>query len=299
MKLNLCKMVICVFGLLAALPALAQARMVGGDAIMDQDMEENLCALTFDDGPAPTTPILLDMLAEYKIPATFFVLGKNASYYPKIIKRIVAEGHEIGNHSWSHPNLKHLTTDAQIRQITETDTLLRSLGAVPLYVRPPYGAYDERTERIAEELGLSLILWSMDSKDWKRLPENYAKVPSSRGTVYEDGALRGIFLFHDIHKTTVDDFPKIVANLRAGGCDRFVTVSEYLKGVLDPEPPLLMTRVPVKEVPATATLARKAYGAGSGPIPMARCSEPWREKEDVLSLDEAHAAANISGQKAF
>ena len=89
--------------LLAAQSVLA--RVVDGNNIMDQRMSENLCAITFDDGPSRNTPQLLDMLDQYGIPATFFLLGKQAELHPGIVRRIVAEGHEIGNHSYSNPNL--------------------------------------------------------------------------------------------------------------------------------------------------------------------------------------------------
>lgn len=283
------------------------AVVVNGSVIMDQDMAENLCALTFDDGPSPNTPILLDMLASYGIPATFFLLGQNVVAYPEIVDRILADGHEIGNHSWSHPNLKRLGYDRQTEQIAATDRVLRAHGATPFYFRPPYGAFDENTLKVAENLGLSIMLWSLDSKDWKKPPEDYARIGSTRGTVYEPGELRGIFLFHDIHRSTVDDFPKIVADLRAGGCDKFVTVSEYLAGINDPEPGMLMTRRPTmiakkdmgeKSAQPQAEPAREdwlKYPAGSGLIPLARTSMPWRENgQTEVDLDEAHAAADHS-----
>lgn len=277
---------------------LAYGTPVDGNRIMDQPMNENLCALTFDDGPSRYTPQLLDTLASYGISATFFVLGKNASYFPEIIRRIVESGHEVGNHSWSHPNLKHLTTEQQFEQIKNTDEVLRSLGATPLFMRPPYGAYDERTLQIVEDLGASLILWSMDSKDWKKLPENYATLLSTRGTVYEPGELRGIFLFHDIHKGTVDDLPKIIENLQEGGCQRFVTVTEYLAGILDPEPPLLMSRHK-PPLPARPEVLEqpKAYAAGKGPVPLARCSAPLKAKS--LPLQDAHAAVENASSVSF
>ncbi len=269
------------------------AAVVDGSRIMDQAMNENLCALTFDDGPGPYTAELLDKLAQYGIPATFFLLGRNASHYPQIVRRINAEGHEIGNHSWSHPNLRRLTTEFQEEEIGSTDNLLRSLGVTPLYIRPPYGSFDDRTIAIANKLGISVLLWSLDSRDWKRLPDNYAKVTSTRGTVYDDGALRGIFLFHDTHKATVEDLPRIIDDLRAGGCERFVTVTDYLAGILDPEPPILMSRI--TPAPDTADPEKNlAFGAGSGPLQFARCSRPWQpadKKEPHLPLEDAHAAA--------
>ena len=278
------------------------AVVVNGSRIMDQDMEENLCALTFDDGPSPNTPILLDMLASYGIPATFFLLGRNVTAYPEILDRIIAEGHEVGNHSWSHPNLKRLSLAKQAEQITETDRLLRAHGATPFYMRPPYGSFDDNTVKIAQGLGLGIMLWSLDSKDWQRLPDDYGRLGSTRGTVYEPGELRGIFLFHDTHRTTVDDFPRIVADLRAGGCEKFVTVSEYLAGIADPEPGSLMTRRPTRYAAngtnrqlneQTADRAWLQYPAGSGPVPLARSSRPWQnDRQTQIDLDEAHASAD-------
>lgn len=274
------------------LPPLAGAAVVDGNRIMDQRMQENLCALTFDDGPSVNTPALLNMLAEYNIKATFFLLGRNASYYPGIVRQIEAQGHEIGNHTWSHPNLRVLSFERQRDELVATDELLRSLGITPLYMRPPYGNFDERTVQIANDLGIDIILWSLDSHDWKSLPSDYAKLRSTRGTIYDNGSLRGIFLFHDIHKSTVEDLHRIIANLRAGGCEKFVTISEYLTGITDPEPPLLMSRRSQPPARLRVKPAPPAYASGSAPLPLARCSRPWnlaRSKES-LDLDDAHAA---------
>ena len=269
-----------------------QARVVDGYVIMDQPMRENLCALTFDDGPSINTPHLLDMLEEYGIPATFFMLGNQAERHPDIVKRVLAEGHEVGNHSYSHPNLRAVSLARKEEELRRTDTILRNLGASPVFMRPPYGSYDVATEKVAEGLGLSLMLWSMDSRDWQRLPDNYATLRNNRGTVYAPGTLRGIFLFHDSHKRTVDDLPRIVRDLRAGGCQRFVTVSDYLAGLMDPEPGLLMTRIKrgtpgvdepsmvarhnVEGVHQAEELPPHSYPAGSSDMPMARRSTPWQ-----------------------
>lgn len=272
------------------------AAVVDGNKIMDQRMPENLCALTFDDGPSINTPALLAMLEANGIKATFFLLGQNVRYHPDTTRRIEAEGHEIGNHTWSHPNLRALSFEQQQEELVATDEILRSLGITPLYMRPPYGNFDEKTVQIAENLGIDVILWSLDSRDWKSLPADYSKLRSTRGTVYDDGALRGIFLFHDTHKSTVDDLPRIIANLKAGGCEKFVTISEYLAGIIDPEPPLLMSRLdPAPAVaPVKVEPPMPAYPAGTGVVPLARCSRPWSpasDKPGPLELEDAHAAA--------
>lgn len=246
--------------LLALTAQAAPARVVDGAVIMRQPMRENLCAITFDDGPSVNTPQLLDMLAEYGIPATFFLLGSQAERHPDTVRRILAEGHEVGNHSYSHPNLRLASPERKAEEIRRTDAVLRSLGAAPVFLRPPYGAFDAYTEKVAGELGLSILLWSLDSRDWQRLPANYATLRSTLGTVYQPGTLRGIFLFHDTHKRTVDDLPRIIRDLRAGGCQRFVTVSDYLEGLLDPEPGMLMTRrTPRPLPPADAEMPAAAH----------------------------------------
>lgn len=281
-----------LFGAMLLLPGFVEAAVVDGNRIMDQGMQENLCALTFDDGPSVNTPVLLKMLSDYDIKATFFLLGRNASYYPEIVRQIKEQGHEIGNHTWSHPNLRVLSFERQKEQLVATDELLRSMGITPLYMRPPYGNFDERTVQIANDLGIDIILWSLDSHDWKSLPSDYAKLRSTRGTIYDNGSLRGIFLFHDIHKSTVEDLHRIIANLRAGGCEKFVTIGEYLAGIADPEPPLLMSRRSNPPAPLRERTAVPAYASGTAPLPLARCSRPWKLAQGKLplDLDEAHAA---------
>lgn len=288
--------------------ACAAAVVYDGPSISRQQMRENLCAITFDDGPSRNTGRLLDMLSAYGIHATFFLLGKNAALRPALVQRIVAEGHEVGNHSWSHPKLRALNKEQQHEELFRTDALLRELGANPRYVRPPYGAYNEDTLALAEDMGLSIMLWSQDSHDWKRLPVNYALLPNTLGHVYAPGELRGIFLFHDSLKRTVDDLPRIIAELRAGGCRRFVTVSEYLDG-LDETPPLLMTRrtpqphseqaeeMPPESFPDAVAATSGGIAAGSTPVPMARCSQPWTPSDSAvssgspLSVEEPAAAS--------
>lgn len=284
--------------LIHLLPAAAPAEVIDGPRIMDQRMSENLCAITFDDGPSRHTEHLLDMLRDYGIPATFFLLGSHVERNPAMVRRIIEEGHEVGNHSWSHPNLRTLPAELQLEEIRATDAALRALGGTPAFLRPPYGAFDAQTLEIARALGLDVVLWSLDSNDWKRLPADYAKLRSARGTQYGSGELRGIFLFHDTHKGTVDDLPRIIANLRAGGCRRFVTVSDYLADALDPEPGLLMTRRPqpllnapslaVQHTPGGATASagqprRDTPAAPEPSIPLARCSRPWNAPMATVS----------------
>lgn len=214
-----------------------------GHLIYEEVMGENLCALTFDDGPSNFTPQLLDMLDEYGIRATFFVLGRNVAKLPDVVRRAAEEGHEIASHSYSHPNFLHLGPNRRKDELVRTNSLLRACGVEPTLFRPPYGAKDKNLARLANDLGMRIVTWSHDTEDWKRLPKDYARLPDPRGHIAARGRLRGIFLFHDIHKATVDDIPRVIQQLRAGGCQRFVTVSDYMTGFYnDHEPAMHMTK---------------------------------------------------------
>jgi len=182
-------------------------------------------AMTFDDGPSPlTTPRLLDILKQRNIKATFFMIGQNAERNPEIVKRILAEGHEIGNHSWTHPQLSKLSDERVTEEITKTqDAIKNACGYTPILLRPPYGAITSRQkEWIEKQFGLSVIMWSVDPFDWKR--------PGA--SVIEQRILAGarpgaIILSHDIHKQTVDAMPATLDALAQKGY-KFVTVSQLI-----------------------------------------------------------------------
>lgn len=281
------------------------ARVYDGVSIMHASMQENLCVLTFDDGPSRNTPHILDVLRDHGIRASFFMLGENIQRHPEHVRRILAEGHEVGNHSFSHPNLRRVGRDRKFSELKRTHDLLKEMGANPRYMRPPYGSYDAEVVRINDDLGLSMILWSVDSRDWKRRPANYAALRNGDGLPFAAGGMRGIFLFHDPLKTTAADLEKIIRELRAGGCQRFVTVEEYLENILDTRPPVRMAKRPdlVENVkpaeqagsgtPAGAEAASVAeavspdagiqsWPSGSTPLPMARSSRPWADLPAAL-----------------
>jgi peptidoglycan/xylan/chitin deacetylase (PgdA/CDA1 family) len=126
-------------------------------------------ALTFDDGPNPAwTPRLLDVLANYGVHATFFLVGSHARAEPVLVRRIVAAGHLIGNHSWSHPNLA-LAPSSRIREelLRTSQTLEQIAGTPVLYFRPPFGARRPIVFRVARDLGMTPVLWNAMTSDWK------------------------------------------------------------------------------------------------------------------------------------
>jgi peptidoglycan-N-acetylglucosamine deacetylase len=182
-------------------------------------------AMTFDDGPSPeTTSRLLDILKQRNIKVTFFMIGQNAERYPEIVKRILAEGHEIGNHSWTHPQLAKLSDDRVTEEITKTQNAIHNAsGYTPTILRPPYGSITARQkEWIESKFGLSVILWSVDPFDWKRPGASVIQQRILAGA--RPGA---IILSHDIHKQTVDSMPATLDALAAKGY-KFVTVSQLI-----------------------------------------------------------------------
>jgi peptidoglycan/xylan/chitin deacetylase (PgdA/CDA1 family) len=125
-------------------------------------------ALTFDDGPNPAwTPRLLDILAERDTRATFFLLGSRVIAELELVRRIAAAGHTVGNHSWSHPDLTRTPTSLVREEIERTnDTLQQIIGAPVKLFRPPFGARRPEVFRIANELGLTPVLWNAMTSDW-------------------------------------------------------------------------------------------------------------------------------------
>jgi len=182
-------------------------------------------AMTFDDGPhATNTPKLLEMAAERHIKLTFFVLGECVEQNPDVLRREVAEGHEIGNHSWSHPNLAKLS-DADVRsQLQRTEDIIeKTAGIKAKLMRPPYGELTKRQRILVNhEFGYKVILWDVDPLDWKRPGPNVVAQRIIAGA--QPGS---IILSHDIHPPTIAAMPQVFDALLAKGF-KFVTVSELI-----------------------------------------------------------------------
>src|SRR5581483_11957918 len=126
-------------------------------------------ALTFDDGPHPDwTPKLLDVLKKEKVKATFFAVGSMAEHYPALIRREVADGMAVGDHSWTHPHLAGRDSGFVTGQLAHTRDVLRGLGADVTVFRPPYGSYNASTVQIASALHMRTIIWTIDPSDYRR-----------------------------------------------------------------------------------------------------------------------------------
>jgi chitin deacetylase len=163
-------------------------------------------ALTFDDGPGPSTPELLDVLAEQGVRATFFLLGRNVEAQPEVVVRLLLEGHVVGNHSYSHPRPEGIAPAAFAAEIRRTDQLVETLAARaavklpwPLPVRLPYGpvAGDPRLAALAA-LGRTHVHWTGDFEDWKDPPAELLAARMRAHLVAQEGAgLPAVLDLHD------------------------------------------------------------------------------------------------------
>jgi peptidoglycan/xylan/chitin deacetylase (PgdA/CDA1 family) len=209
-------------------------------------------AMTFDDGPSATlTPKLLDLLAAHHIKATFFVIGENVAEHPEIVARAAREGHEIGNHSWSHPNFGKMSDESVRRQLQQTDDAIKTAtGKRPTLLRPPYGSITAREKRwIHDEFGYDIILWDVDPLDWKR--PGPAVV---RARILKETRPGSIVLSHDIHPGTIEAMPSTFEELEAKGF-KFVTVSELIrmKAPQSPHPsPQPNENIPASGLPSSS-----------------------------------------------
>ncbi|MET7463874.1 polysaccharide deacetylase family protein [Nonomuraea sp. NPDC005501] len=186
-------------------------------------------ALTFDDGPGEYTGKLLDLLRERRVRATFFVLGQMvAADHTGLTRRIVEDGHELGNHSWSHPPLTALSDERLRRELADTEEIVqRTTGVRMRLMRPPYGATNARVAEQARQEGLAQILWSVDTLDWR---DRNAEIVARRAGHAPPGA---IVLLHDIHPTSVAAVPRVLDTLTRKGY-HFVTVPELYGRALLP-----------------------------------------------------------------
>jgi peptidoglycan/xylan/chitin deacetylase (PgdA/CDA1 family) len=187
-------------------------------------------ALTFDDGPdAVWTPKVLDMLKRYKVRATFMCIGQRIHKYPNVFKRIVREGHVIGNHSWDHPKMTKLSPKGINWELTATNQeIKRQMGLKPRLFRPPYGDLNRTVINEVKKQNMKIIYWNVDSLDWDHLTAK--QVVHNVLSHVTPGA---IILQHSAGgkgenlDDTVQALPQIIQSLRKEGY-RFVTVPELL-----------------------------------------------------------------------
>lgn len=192
--------------------------------------QQKLVALTFDDGPDDIyTPQILDILKEKNVKATFFVLGRQVDAFPAIMQRIVNEGHGIANHTRTHPNLTKVKTSELIEEVRATQQIMqRTVGRAPDIFRPPFGALTKSDTLVLNQMGIRVVMWTVDTLDWSGLSGD-----EILAIVKRDITPGGIVLQHNFQSRarlldgTVEALPKIIDELRAEGY-QFVTVQTML-----------------------------------------------------------------------
>lgn len=186
-----------------------------------QKKEKAKIALTFDDGPNPSsTGYLLDGLKERNVKVSFFVIGENTVRYPELVKREEEEGHIVGNHTYHHVNLTEMTTEQAEWELKNTNVAIETItGKETEYMRPPYGAWKKEME---EQTGMMAVLWDVDPLDWNT--DNETEIINK--VVTETGE-NDIILLHDCYLSSVKAALRIIDIMQAKGYE-FVTVDELL-----------------------------------------------------------------------
>lgn len=198
-----------------------------GDVVSGAKTSRQIIALTFDDGPhADKTPEILDILADYGVHATFFAVGENVKAHPEIIQREIDEGHEIGNHTYSHKFLKKADAKTVADELCRFDDMMLELFEYkPKLFRPPGGLYNTSICDTAKSIGYTVVLWSIDTRDWAHTPTD--KICSEICDNAESG---DIILMHDFiggSSPTPAALRVIIPKLLEDGYE-FVTISELL-----------------------------------------------------------------------
>ena len=182
-------------------------------------------ALTFDDGPTPgVTDLILDALKQRQLRATFFMVGNRLASAPDLARRVRAEGHEVGNHTFTHAKLNALPDGEAVREIQKTQDLMGELlNHRPAWFRPPYGALRRNQVPMIQAAGLEVVLWEVDSGDWSQPGDDPIAETVLKGT--RPGS---IILCHDLHRQTADAVPRVLDGLLDRGFT-FSTVSGLMR----------------------------------------------------------------------
>jgi peptidoglycan/xylan/chitin deacetylase (PgdA/CDA1 family) len=188
------------------------------------DPAKPMIALTFDDGPSKYTLQILKTLKKYNAKATFFVVGNRVSNFKKTIIQENKEGHEVLSHTWDHSNLTKLSSSSIKSQLNKTNKAIEeAIGIVPKSFRPPYGSVNSKVKEAAKDLGMSMILWSVDTNDWKTRNANstYKHIMNYA----KDGS---IVLCHDLYAQTADAMELVIPALIKKGY-QLVTIHELFE----------------------------------------------------------------------
>lgn len=187
---------------------------------------KKVIALTFDDGPSNTgtTARILDILAEQNVKATFFITGYGAKNMD-LVERIYKEGHALGPHTMTHPNLAELSPAEQREEIEPLVKLIEGVtGKAPHYLRPPFGSYDDNLEALMKDMNMEIMNWSLGSLDWDGTKDGYKDPNLVVKDVLDNAHPGAVVLMHDTLRHTAEALPEILKGLKAEGYE-FVTLN--------------------------------------------------------------------------
>jgi polysaccharide deacetylase family sporulation protein PdaB len=233
-RIGLWLAILCILaGFALTLQAVLPENHFYGPVFSEVATQERVVALTFDDGPYPPyTQQTLAVLKENGVPATFFLVGKNAEKHPELVMQIAADGHQIGNHTYSHVDLLKLDRAQIAAEIDKTQQILAAItGHAPEIMRPPHGFRDAVIMEVMAERKLKVVEWSVMCRDW--VNPGIETITSRTVRQVRNGS---IILLHDgdgVNATasraqTVEATRRIIHELKSQGY-RFVTVNEILK----------------------------------------------------------------------
>lgn len=180
--------------------------------------EQRVVLLTFDDGPSEWTPAILDALAKEKVQAVFFITGYSARQHPELLERIHRDGHLLGVHTMTHPNMSQLSRAEQRKEIEPLVELIEQVtGEKPRYFRPPFGAYNQDLIDLLQEMELELINWTNGSLDWEGVVNGYKDPNQVVDDVMSQLHRGAVILFHDTMRHTAEAIPEVIRQIRAEG----------------------------------------------------------------------------------
>jgi peptidoglycan/xylan/chitin deacetylase (PgdA/CDA1 family) len=206
-----------------AAPTGGPVLMKDGDELVGVGLQERTVALTFDDGPGRSTEAILRILAEKQVRATFFDVGINENVRPATVRAIAAQGHLLGNHTWSHPDMSKMAAAAQAAEMDDASAQQEGIvGARPCFFRPPYGAYDRTTLNLAHARRMAVYNWSVDTRDWEARGSGATRWVDRIVTRAEAGGRQThpVVLMHNSpagNPATVAALPAIIDFYRAAG----------------------------------------------------------------------------------
>jgi peptidoglycan/xylan/chitin deacetylase (PgdA/CDA1 family) len=256
-------------------------------------------ALTFDDGPHPGyTPKFLALLAEKNVKATFFLLGPNVQKQPDVVRDMAVAGHEVANHSWSHPILSKLPPEKIRNEIERTSQeIAQASGAQVRFLRPPYGSANKKVQDMCDSLGLRIVCWSIDTDDWRKTTTKEKMIETIKKNVH-DGS---IILMHDRSDKTYETTAEIIDALRGQGYE-FVTVAELLGFPPQPRQVAEAPAAPPAAAPGPSAVAPVA-AAPASPSPTASqqaaarvAPSPARIEVPAIASSSPAPSAGAAGQ---